>query len=432
MLENNYSTGSKVVIEEKGLAPKVENQFEQIERFLNKSYSFRYNIVKGQIEYLNTERRRYEPVTDRVEFTILRSIRQQHLKCDGTTLRAILLSDFSPAFDPFVDYFTNLVNWDGQDHIQQLADTVTTTNPALWSRCLKKWVVASVASLLDPKAVNQTVIVFSGSQGLGKTTWMEKLVPDTHKDYLFSGTVNPDNKDTLINLAECWLINLDELENLNRAEIGALKEMITKSGIRIRRPYGHNNESLLRRASFVGSVNAHQFLADTTGSRRFLCFEATAIQHQHEVNLHQVYAQALRLYIDGFQFWFDRDETAEVERSNEQYQTKTAEEEQLLTYFERADKDNADLFLTTTQVVHHLTERGVRSNYGSVRAMGMALHKHKFERLKKGGVYAYALNERNDVEIAANEMHAEVATKEGTQRTILQQGNNQIMVARRE
>ena len=34
-----------------------------------------------------------------------------------------------------------------------------------------------VACVLDEKQVNQTVIVFSGKQGLGKTTWMEKLMP---------------------------------------------------------------------------------------------------------------------------------------------------------------------------------------------------------------------------------------------------------------
>ena len=34
------------------------------------------------------------------------------------------------------------------------------------------------------------------------------------------------------------LINLDELENLNRTEIGTLKELITKTHIRIRTAYG--------------------------------------------------------------------------------------------------------------------------------------------------------------------------------------------------
>ena len=34
-----------------------------------------------------------------------------------------------------------------------------------------------VACVVNEKQINQTVIVFSGKQGLGKTTWIEKLMP---------------------------------------------------------------------------------------------------------------------------------------------------------------------------------------------------------------------------------------------------------------
>ena len=60
-----------------------------------------------------------------------------------------------------------------------------------------------VGCVLDDKVINHKVIVFSGKQGLGKTTWVEKLVPKQLKEYLFSGTINPNNKDTLVQLSEC-------------------------------------------------------------------------------------------------------------------------------------------------------------------------------------------------------------------------------------
>lgn len=131
--------------------------------------------------------------------------------------------------DPFKDYFDNLPNnEDETDYITELANTITTTKQDLWQVCFKKWFVAMVACVTNDKAINQTVIVFSGKQGVGKTTWIEKLIPKPLKDYMFSGTINSNNKDTLIHFAECMLINLDELENLNRTEIGTLKELITK------------------------------------------------------------------------------------------------------------------------------------------------------------------------------------------------------------
>jgi len=118
----------------------------------------------------------------------------------------------------------------------------------------------SCSLIARPQSGQSYCNYFSGAQGIGKTTWMEKLCPSILRPYLFSGTINPNNKDTLIHLAECMLINMDELENMNRTEIGTLKEIITKSAIRIRRSYGHNNESLTRRASFMGSVNTSLFL----------------------------------------------------------------------------------------------------------------------------------------------------------------------------
>jgi predicted P-loop ATPase len=147
-------------------------------------------------------------------------------------------------FDPFEVYFESLPkNEDETDYIEMLADTITTQNRTL-ANLLQKMVCGYGCCVLDEKQVNQTVIVFSGKQGLGKTTWIEKLMPKQLKEYIFSGTINPSNKDTLIHLAECMLINLDELENLNRSEIGSLKEIITKTHIRMRKAYGHNNENL--------------------------------------------------------------------------------------------------------------------------------------------------------------------------------------------
>ncbi|MBD2701873.1 virulence protein [Spirosoma sp. BT702] len=306
-------------------------------------------------------------------------------------------SDFCPEFHPFVAYFNGLAKWDGEtDYIGALAATVTTTEQALWWTSLRKWLVALVACAVQDGVVNQTVIVLSGQQGIGKTTWIENLVPADLKPYLYSGTVNPDNKDTLIQLAECLLINLDELENLNKSEIGALKELITKTQINVRRPYGHNTEVLPRRASFIGSVNSAQFLNDTTGSRRFLCFEALNIMTNSHVLVEKALAQAFHLFNNGFRYWFDQDEIAEINANNEQYQLASVEEEIILTHFEKGDAQHAQLYFNATQVIHHLNEKGVRLPMRQV-TMGKALKKLGYDRIKKGDMYVYALNERPKV-----------------------------------
>ncbi|WP_291046785.1 VapE domain-containing protein [Empedobacter sp. UBA1574] len=368
---------------------------ERLEMFLNKRYNFRYNIVTGKLEYKKVRNQYFKPITDFVENSILREVLKAKVKCSIQGLRYLLMSDYVEQFDPFKEYFSTLPEINSEvDYITELANTITTTNQELWLECFKKWFVAMVACVTNEKVVNQTVIVFSGKQGIGKTTWMEKLVPKPLKDYLFSGTINPNNKDTLIHLAECMLINLDELENLNKTEIGSLKEIITKSHIRMRKAYGHNNETLPRRASFAGSVNTAQFLNDTTGSRRFLCFEVEFIEYHHNVNLDNCYNQALHLIDEGFRYWFNNEEIKNINQNNEQYQIKSPEEELLLTWFEKADKETANAFLNATQIATRLAFfSNININSGTVNQLGKALKKHGFMRISKNGSYVYAVKE---------------------------------------
>jgi hypothetical protein len=368
---------------------------DRVENFLLSKYRFRNNTITGRLEYRFLTKKVWHQMNDYIENSMLRELLKNKVRTNMGGLRNLLYSDFCELYNPFSTYFESLPAWDEQtDYIAQLADTIATTHQDLWHTCFKKWLVAMVGCVLDEKIINQTVIVFSGKQGIGKTTWMENLVPKDLKQYLFSGTINPNNKDTLIHLSECMLINLDELENLNRTEIGSLKELITKTHIRIRRAYGHNNETLPRIASFAGSVNTVQFLNDTTGSRRFLSFEVTDIKYDHKVALNDVYSQALHLFQSGFRFWFNRDEITAINQNNEQYQLRSPEEELLLTWFEACSRDNANAFLTASQILAKLADKAkINVSDSSVNKLGKALIKNNYLRFKSNGKLLYALRE---------------------------------------
>lgn len=370
-------------------------QIDRLELFLSTRYVFRHNIVSGKLEFQYFGKKKWNVMNDFIENSMLRECLKGRLKTNLSSLRNLLYSDFCELFNPFEDYFFNLPTYDEKtDYITELANTITTTKQELWQQCFKKWLVAMVGCVLDDKVINHTVIVFSGKQGLGKTTWVEKLVPKQLKEYLFSGTINPNNKDTLVQLAECMLINLDELENLNRSEIGSLKEIITKTQIRMRKAYGHNNETMPRRASFAGSVNTAQFLNDSTGSRRFLCFELEGIQYQHDVDINLAFSQALFLFKSGFRFWFDQEEIKSITENNEQYQLRSPEEELLLTWFEPCEREKANSFLNTSQIAAKLAEKAkITITDGTINKLGKALKKHNFIRFNTKKGYVYSLNE---------------------------------------
>ena len=376
-------------------------QIDRLELFLSNKYVFRHNMVSGKLEFQYFGKKKWNVMNDFIENSMLRECLKGRIRTNLSSLRNLLYSDFCVLFNPFEDYFFNLPSYDEKtDYITELANTITTTKQDLWQQCFKKWLVAMVGCVLDEKVINHTVIVFSGKQGLGKTTWVEKLVPKPLKEYLFSGTINPNNKDTLVQLAECMLINLDELENLNRSEIGSLKEIITKTQIRMRKAYGHNNETMPRRASFAGSVNTAQFLNDSTGSRRFLCFELEGIKYQHEVDINLAFSQALFLYKSGFRFWFDQEEIKSITENNEQYQLHSPEEELLLTWFSPCERNEANIFLNASQIAAKLAEKAkINITDGTINKLGKALKKHNFIRLKKNGIAVYALIENTWEEV---------------------------------
>lgn len=367
---------------------------KEVEEYLNANFSFRYNEITGKTEYKNAGETSFKDLTDYWVNSLIRQFAINNIRCTDTKIRSLLCSDFVPTYNPVHDYLKKLpVHDESTDHIQALSSTLQTTNQLLWQKCLNKWLVAWVASMLNEDKVNHTVIVLSGGQGIGKSSWLSRLVPSPLRKYVFAGTINPDSKDTLIFLSECILINLDEFENLNRNQIGRIKELITKENVKIRRPYGHNAENLPRRASFVASVNKHEFLTDVTGNRRFLCFEAINIDYQHEIDMDLVFAQALFLYQQGYRYWLDKDDIDEINASNEKFRALSLEEEALLTHYEPSNE--RELMLTTTEILSRLSSfTKIPVNTASGKRLGEALKKNGFQRVKTGGIYAYCLREK--------------------------------------
>ncbi len=366
---------------------------------LNKLYNLRYNEIIGQVEYKKHSDKDFKIMDDYQINTILNTLELSGHCTTKVLLYQILESDFIKKFNPFTYYLTSIKDLEiGRDYIQELADTVYTTNNEFWNWSFRKWFVAMVASLIDEKVINHTVLVFNGPQGIGKTTWIEKLIPEKLKNYKYSGMINPNNKDTLIKLACCMLINMDELENLNKTKIGTLKEIITKPSISIRKAYGRHNINLPRYASFAGSVNQEQFLNDTTGSRRFLCNEVTRIDYQHEVSIDKAFAQALKLYKEGFQYWFDGGDIYKVNAKNEKHQIRTLSEEALLKHFSKPcfsdylSRKSKIRYYTTTTILGIINDsRKVSVNHVNVISLGRALNKHGFKRVSKNNQYVWAV-----------------------------------------
>lgn len=72
------------------------------------------------------------------------------------------------------------------------------------------------AAATQENIVNHTVLLLcSEIQNIGKTTFINNLLPPELRAYLSTGLINSNNKDDLAKITQAMLINLDEFEGMS-------------------------------------------------------------------------------------------------------------------------------------------------------------------------------------------------------------------------
>lgn len=393
-----------------------QSKNERIEYQLRSLYNFRFNTIKSRTEYREANSSdTFLPVTK----FVLNSLRRELDVTAGITtsadnIRAILESNFAERVHPIREYLSALPLLNPAEHgyLKSLLDTVKVANPDKWEEYATKWLIGVVANAIrDTGCQNHTCLVLTGEQGKFKTTWLDYLCPKPLKSYLFTGKIDPQNKDVLTLIAEYLFINIDDqLRELNKRDENELKNLITTPAVKYRRPYDTYIEEYPHLASFMASVNGNDFLTDPTGSRRFLPFEVISIDKEkaESVNMDNVFSEIMYLYRNGVRYWFDDTEIEELHRLSTGFHVQTVEFEMLMQGFEKPlAEDENQYFMTTAQILIHL--RGFSSVSLSEKRMGEALRKAGFKRVQKrinnnpSPVYGYRIKKITPVSFTDND-----------------------------
>jgi putative DNA primase/helicase len=273
--------------------------------------------------------------------------------------------------------------WDGVDRLEELASTITAeeedTNPRareLKEILIRRWLISAVAAAFEPMGVSaHGVLVLQGDQYLGKTKWFKSLVPD-HLGVVQDGMMlRPDDRDSVKQVCSFWLVELGELDaTFRKSDIAALKSFITRKNDVLRRAYARRDSQFARRTVFFGSVNPKQFLHDTTGNRRYWTIACKHIDHSHEIDMQQVWAQVLTLYKAGETHFLQPEEMAALNDHNESFMTADPIEERILSRLDWQAPEIAWRWVTTTEVMELIgLEKANMSD--TVKASG-AIRKH--------------------------------------------------------
>lgn len=368
----------------------TQKRILQIEQYISDHYDTRYNEVLQIMEYRrkgkNTDPNApFRALDEMMENSIWAEINERGYQCSVKNIQNLIYSDFSIIYHPIRSYMESLPEWDGTDYIRILADSGQTTNQEFWQECLERYLVGMCAGATQDDVVNHTVLLLcSEIQNIGKTTFINNLLPPELRSYLTTGLIKPDNKDDLAKVAQSMLINLDEFEGMTGRELNIFKDLVTRKVISFRMPYARRSQNYPHTASFAGTCNYQEILYDTTGTRRFLCFHVNSMKFI-TINYTQLYAQIKHLLQKpGYQYWFSQADNRRIEENNEDFIFHTPEEELLLTHIRKPERFDQVSYLSVSEIAELIRERtGYLFSIGTKIQLGKVLAKHNF-RSRKG------------------------------------------------
>lgn len=400
---------------------KAQSKRERIEQRLKQRFDFRYNTILAKIEYKDKKTGVKRWIDDYEINSIVRWLDSEHREdYSPAKLTQTLKSSFTVKYHPIKDYFLDLEKKEpttaGTWAIDQLAATVTVNNPDTFKLSLTKWLVASVRQAFvddikqeNPKendCQNQTCIVFTGSQGAFKTTWINNLCPPDLYSYLYVGTLNlnPEARDTLIYLAEKFIINLDDqLRTMIKKDNERMKNLITHPKVSVRRPHALFSDEMQRLANFIGSINGSDFLADDE-NRRYLPFEIKAIDIEttKKIDINLVWLQSYQLFRAGYRHYWTKEELKEHFGSMAEFRNTSVELELIMTYYDiPQNPEYGNRFLQVSEIISYLQNfTRERLSKPEVSKALKILNAQLVSRRKNGmPLKVYVLRERTTMEI---------------------------------
>lgn len=308
----------------------IVSAIENVEHLLNGyGIGVRYNAMTRQVEIdipgrdYGDDNREAGAMAEIMSLCARNRVPRENV---GEYLRAI--SD-RHRYHPVLDWIRSRP-WDGVSRVEAIAATLESPmNAWLKRQLLLRWLLSAVAAITTPGGLAaHGVLVLSGDQGIGKTSWVKSLVPADLKAVKEGALIDPAAKDTVLAAVSHWLVELGELgATFRKADIDRLKAFVTTSVDKIRRPYDRVESTLPRRTVFFGSVNDRHYLVDDTGNRRWWTIPVTAIDYHHAIDTQQLFAEILQMLGEGAQHWLTPDELAGLNALNEDHRSVDPVEE---------------------------------------------------------------------------------------------------------
>ena len=330
-----------------------------IQAFLDRTCELRFNVLTECTECRLKGEPAFHPLTERIRNMLCVQAQDAGISCWDRDLNRLIESARVPDYHPFRGYFAALPAWDGRDRLTDLAARVSTDEK--WRRHFHRWMLGLAAQWAGfgdgIHAHSVAPLLVSDQQGMGKSTFCRALMPAELTAY-YTDSVNLNQQDKLErHLIEMGLINLDEFDRIPASRQPQLKNTMQLSALSIRRAYKKHTSNLPRVASFIGTSNSRELLTDHTGSRRFICVMVEQPIDVSGIDHAQIYAQLKAELEAGEQYWFNKEEEAEIQLANQPFYRTSPAEEVIRCHFRAPKEGEASRLCSLPELAEELRRR---------------------------------------------------------------------------
>ena len=176
-------------------------------------------------------------------------------------------------YHPVRDYLNALPKWDNIPRIETIFCKLFGVEDNEYTRVIsKKWFLAGITRIFEPGCKFDYMIVISGSEGIGKSTFAAKLA---HNEEWFTDDLGViGEKDSFERINGIWIAEYAELKDIRKISVETLKSFVSKQRDIYRAAYAKEKTEHKRQCIFLGTTNECNFLRGADGNRRFWILEA--------------------------------------------------------------------------------------------------------------------------------------------------------------
>lgn len=201
------------------------------------------------------------------------------------------------AYHPVRDWIDSIV-WDGESRLEEYYATIE-SEQSMKEVFMRKWALSAVAALYHPNFSCEGVLVMTGRQGKGKSTYPYRILPAEIATACVKDAVTLDvsNKDSVLKAVSTWITELGELTStFRKSDLEHLKGFITERVDKLRPAYARKIDTYGRQTVFYATVNDEEFLQDGE-NRRFWVIDVLNFNSAN-YDRAQFWAEMKQIYIN--------------------------------------------------------------------------------------------------------------------------------------